>query len=147
VSLLSQYPWSPEGATIVLMSITINHFCLFLTPFKLNHTTCSFFLTFLLASISCTGGFHSDIYMCAFNISKLDSPPPSFSFSFPPSKNNFNRFHCSSFLHKYKVHPPYLQSSFTSPPHTHTGPPSHGACFTLLLCSFNVYTDFYIELC
>jgi hypothetical protein len=39
---------------------------------------------FLLADISCTGRFHCDIFMYAYNVSWLDSPPPSFSLVPPP---------------------------------------------------------------
>jgi hypothetical protein len=64
-------------------------------------------------------GLHCDIYQSSYNISNtsnLNSPPPSFSFiSLPHSWNNFNRSHCSNYIHVYTVFEPYSSTHSLSP--------------------------------
>jgi hypothetical protein len=57
-------------------------------------------------------GVHCDIYKSSYNISQLNSPPPSLSFipTSPYSWNSFNRTYFSIFIHGYLIFPLYSPS-------------------------------------
>jgi hypothetical protein len=60
-----------------------------------------FFIIFVL-------GVHCDIYKSSYNVSSLNSPPPSFSFILlPPFLEKFQEVSFFHFIHEYVIFPPH----------------------------------------